>query len=46
MRRLGSCEFEEVAEELALAADAWMSALDVAAFDGFDRFEPAQGCFG
>jgi hypothetical protein len=35
MGRLGSCEFEEVADEL-----------DLAAFDCSDRFEPAQGCFG
>lgn len=46
MLGLGSYGFEELADELCLAADTLSLAVDVATFHGSDRFEPAQGCFG
>lgn len=36
--------FEEHADELDLTYDAWLLTMDVAAFDGSDRFNPAEGC--
>jgi hypothetical protein len=46
MRRIESCYFEELADELDLAADAWTSVLDVTAFDCSYRLDPAQCRFG
>lgn len=48
MLGLSSYGFEELADELCLAADTLSLAVDVdvATFHGSDRFEPAQGCFG
>ena len=37
---------EQSADELGLAFDARLLVMDVAAFDGTDRLNSAQGCFG
>lgn len=37
---------KQVLNECNLASDGWLIVLDVTAFDGWDRLNPAEGCFG
>ena len=46
MHRIGSCGFEELADELDFAADARKSVMDVTVFDCSDRLDAAKRCLG